>query len=266
VPTVILTLVHSRAEPAVYLDDLERDYPPDVVEAFGELDLQMHPLLLKKSLPEAFPDVSVGGLRRARLKRLPASASPQYCRPNSTAIVAWDASFYTSTDESQATTKTTTTHVTGVIASILGEDDQSSVSITLTSNQANWEQYEQGTRIELRCPEIDPPYQSWEMEIYLDKVFGTLLAVPGEKYTTTDPPQIAGVLLDGRGRPLADREVVLALGGAASRVRTGPDGSFAFHVRSGTRGDGTISVGRQSFRVSYRGRPITDLRLRLTRP
>jgi hypothetical protein len=104
------------------------------------------------------------------------------------------------------------------------------------------------------------------MEIYLDKVFGTLLAVPGEKYTTTDPPQIAGVLLDGRRRPLADREVVLALGGAASRVRTGPDGSFAFHVRSGTRGDGTISVGRQSFRVSYRGRPITDLRLRLTRP
>jgi hypothetical protein len=266
VPTVILTLVHSRAEPAVYLEDLERDYPPYVVEGFTELDLQMHPLLLKKNVPETFPDISVGGLRRARLKRLPDSASPQYCRPNSTTIVDWNTSFFTETDLSEATTKTTTTHVTGLLASIYGEDEETSVSITLASNQANWQEYQQGSRIELRCPEIHPPYQSWKMDIYLDKVFGTLLAVPGEKYTTTDPPQIAGVLLDASGRPVADRELALSLGGTTVRVRTGSDGAFAFHVRPATRGDGTISVGRQSFRVPYRGRPITNLRFRLTRP
>jgi hypothetical protein len=267
VPTVILTLVHSRAEPAVYLDDLERDYPPDVVEAFTELDLQMNPLLLKKLLPGSIPDVSVDGLlRRARLKPLPPSDTPQYCRPNSTTIVDWEASFYTSSDQAQATTKTRTTHVTGVIASILGEADESSVSITLASNQANWQQYEQGSRIELRCPEIHPPYQTWKMDLYVDTVFGTLLAVPGEKYTTTDPPRIAGVVLDARGRPAADREVALALGGATYRVRTGPDGRFAFALPAAARGAGTIAVGRQSFPVSYQDRPITNLRLRLTRP
>ncbi len=263
VPTVVLTLVHSRAEPAVYLDDLERDYPVEVVETFTELDLQMNPIQLRRNV---IPDLSLPGTRSTRLKRLPGSVSPLYCRPNTTTIVEWDTSFYTESDRSQATTKTTTTHVTGFLAARLGQESETSESITLASNQANWEQYGQGSRIELRCPEIDPPYQVWEMDIYLDTVFGTLLAVPGEKSTTTDPPQIAGVVLDTSGRPLAGREVALSFARMTFRVLTGRDGRFAFHLPRAARGDGTIVVGRQSFRVSYRGRPVTDLRLRLSRP
>lgn len=250
VPTVILTLVHSLPVTPVYLDDLERDFPPEVVAAFTALNVQMKP-----------PPLGVG--RRPRLKALPGLSL--YCRPDITQLVTWGQVSYTSSDVSVATTTTTTTQVTGYVASIFGDEGTVTQSITLSSNQANWQAYEQSSQLSFKCPEIDPPYQTWEMDIFLDTLFGTLLAAPGEKSTTTNPGQFSGVVLDGRGRAVGGEVVTLQIGGRRLAVRTSDDGRFVFHVPELPRGSGTILVAGQAFQVSYRGSPVSNLRLTVSR-
>jgi hypothetical protein len=256
VPTVILTLVHSVPVPPVYLDDLERDFPPEVVAAFTELNGRT------RLLPHLGAGLGVG--QRARMKRLP-GLSPVYCTPDSTSIVSWEAVSFTSSDVAWATTTTTTTHVTGYVASIFGDEGTVTQSITLSSNQANWEAYEQGSQLSLKCPEIDPPYQTWAMDIFLDNLFGTLLAVPGEMSTTSNPAQFSGVVVDGRGHPVGGEVVTLAIGGRTVGMRTSEDGRFVFHVPELPRSSGTILVARQAFQVSYRGTPVSNLRLTVSR-
>jgi hypothetical protein len=261
VPTVILSLVHSEPVPSVYLDDLERDFPPEVVDTFIKLNVQMNPLLLKHTADAPNSGLPVGGLRRPRLKEF----ATDYCTPDSTTVVSWGTVSYTSSDVSMATTETTTTSVTGYVASIFGDEGTVTQSITLSSNQDNWAAYEQDSLLNLKCPEIYPPYQSWEMEFYLDTLFGTLLAVTGEKSTTTNPVQVAGVVLDASGDPIPGEVVTLKIGGRTLGVLTGQDGAFGFRVPALPTGAGTLLVAKQAFRVTYRGAPLSDLRLTLSR-
>ena len=262
VPTVIVTLVYSVPAPAVYMEDLQRDYPAAVVEQFHALDLQLNPGLLQRLTSSQTGSVSSGvrgGKSRLRLKPL-TTVSPQYCSTDSTAIVMWDDAFYTSSDVSLATTTTVTTNVTGYLAAIYGQAGQSTQSVTLSTDQSNWKKYNQGSEISLLCPEIYPPYREWWMDIYLDTVFGTLLAVPGQKYESTNP-EFAGTASDQNGTPMRHSMVVLKIGGKTYRVLSDANGKFAFRTPSLPKGQGALVVGNRTFPITYNGTPLTNLSL-----
>jgi hypothetical protein len=263
VPTVIVTLVYSTPVPAVYMEDLQRDFPAEVVDQFRALDLQLNPAELKRSTTTPIrPGNPVGLRNRSRGPRLKplTTVSPQYCSTDSKAIVMWDEAFYTSSDVSLATTTTTTTNVTGYLASLYGQAGQTTQSVTLSTDQSNWKKYTEGSEISLLCPEIYPPYREWWMDIYLDTVFGTLLAVPGPKYESTNP-EFAGTASDQNGTPMSHSMVVLKIGGKTYRVLSDANGKFTFHTRSLSKGHGALVVGDRTYPITYNGTPMTNLSL-----
>jgi hypothetical protein len=261
VPTVIVTLVNSTPLPAVYMEDLQRDFPAAVVDQFRALDLQLNTGLLKNLMTTQTRPPNAMGLRSKsqgqRLKHL-TKVSPQYCSTNSPTPIMWEDDFYASSDVSLATTTTITTNVTGYLASLYGQAGQTTQSVTLSTDQTNWQKYTEGSEISLLCPEINPPYLEWQMEIYLDTVFGTLLAVPGPKSESTNPEMFAGTAPP-------NSMVTLKIGGKTYRAFTDANGEFVFRAPSLPKGNGVVLVGNKTFPITYNGTPQTHLNLSLSK-
>jgi hypothetical protein len=140
---------------------------------------------------------------------------------------------------------------------MLGQAGGTTQSFTLSSNQTNWAKYTESDKIDLKCPEIFPPYREWEMDIYLDTVFGTLLAIPGDKSETTNTP------FAGTAPP--NSVITLKIGGKTYRVLTDANGKFAFRTRSLPKGQGSLVVGNKTFPITYNGTPQTNLNLSLSK-
>jgi len=252
------------------LPDLQSDYPADVLDTLTTLDLQLNPLQLKHLIQEAqdttIPSpVLLGGRHRHRRLKYLTNVSPQYCSTDMPTSVSWQTDFYTSSDLSTATTHTVTTNVTGYLATLMHQTGIVTQSITLSSDQTVWQSYSESSEIDLLCPEIDPPYKEWKMDIYLDTVFGTLIAYPGEKLTTTNPAQIAGIVVDRAGTRGGGLKVKLKIGGKTYSVRTKADGTFAFRIPNLPKGQGTIAVEERVVVVLYNGSPVNNVRVKLPR-
>jgi hypothetical protein len=88
-------------------------------------------------------------------------------------------------------------------------------------------------------------------------VFGTLLAIPGDKSETTNTP------FAGTAPP--NSVITLKIGGKTYRVLTDANGKFAFRTRSLPKGQGSLVVGNKTFPITYNGTPQTNLNLSLSK-
>ena len=254
VPTVILTMISSTPN-APFMDDLlnpQNNYPAELVAQLRTLDVDLNPHAA------------------ARLKGPFHDWDPLcYAESGSDNHVGLSSDDYTSTDISTSTITTTTTEVSGWFASFVGATSHTTQSFTISSNQSNWSHYGTESLLSLSCPEINPPYLSWEMSYKLDPLFGTLLAIPGPKCTSVQgcgsdsTSFVAGVVTDQNGNPLRNTLLVFKIGGRSYRVYTHSNGKFALHTPPLPKGNGAILIGNESFPLVYSGAPLSNLSLRM---
>lgn len=277
VPTVILTLVSSTPN-SPYMDDLQNPangYPTELVEQFRQLDLQLNPQALRLAISDTQTQPAnpkrgssmpqTNNIMTGRLKALTNLGLDPLCYYDADNQIGWSSHFYTSSDGSLATITTTTTNVSGFVASRFGQAGLTTQSFTLSSNQTNWLNYGTQTALDLKCPELYPPNRSWEVSYYLDTLFGVLLAVPGPKSPSTNPTSIAGTVSTQAGTPAPNSMVALRMGGNTYRVLTDANGRFAFRSPHLQKGGGTLVVGNETFPITYNGTPQTNLSLRLSK-
>jgi hypothetical protein len=166
---------------------------------------------------------------------------------------------------SQATTVETVTEVSGLLASLLGNAGTTKQSVTFSTDETQWSSVTQSAQLELQCPEFVaqlPQVTGMEMDIYLDTLFDTLLAVPNGNLVTPDSP-MRGTVTD-QGQAVTNVPVDLRIGGKAYRVRSDSNGRFAFPFTSIPRGRGLLVVGKQSVPVEYNGMAVPELNLKLS--
>jgi hypothetical protein len=167
-----------------------------------------------------------------------------------------------SSGTSQATTITTLNSVTGLLASILGQAGDTTQSVTTSTDVTSWSSVTKYAALHLLCPEVAPAPGQW-MDIYLDTLFDTLIAVPGPIEPGT--PSIAGTISSQQGGSAGKREVLLKMGGTTYHVFSDASGKYAFRIASLPKGRGVLVVDKDTFPVSYNGTPLSNLSLRLSK-
>jgi hypothetical protein len=102
------------------------------------------------------------------------------------------------------------------------------------------------------------------IDFYFDSVFRTILAVQGEPLPPPNTPAVAsGTLSDEQGHPLAMQRVSLAIGDRKYTVLSDSRGNFQFRLRSLPAGQGTLIAGKTITLITFSGRPISEVRLRM---
>jgi hypothetical protein len=102
------------------------------------------------------------------------------------------------------------------------------------------------------------------IDFYFDSVFRTILAVQGEPLPPPNTPAVAsGTLSDEQGHPLAMQRVSLAIGERKYTVFSDSRGNFQFRLNSLPAGQGTLIAGKTITPITFSGRPISEVRLRM---
>ena len=154
----------------------------------------------------------------------------------------------------QTTTRTTLTHAHG-IGALLGQSDQALQSVRYSSSQEQTTAQATVARVEMQCA----PGAEHEVDLYVDKVFRTLLAVRVEPLG--EESMIAGTVAGPAGRPLSGQRVSLTIGGRTYAAVSDAEGNFRFRRSDIPRGSGVLTAGTVTARIDYVGAPITGLRL-----
>jgi hypothetical protein len=110
-------------------------------------------------------------------------------------------------------------------------------------------------RVEMQCT----PGAEHAVDLYVDKVFRTLLAVRGQPLGGQS--MIAGTVAGPAGRPLSGQRVSLTIGGRSYAAVSDAEGNFRFRRSDIPRGSGVLTAGTVTARIDYVGAPITGLRL-----
>jgi len=247
VPTVVLTAVHYD-EPLVPLSasQLQAQLPPAVAQQLIALDLQMNPSLLALAVRTSQPQAPSGANKNSASSQPHAGRPPDVRGPMSgrlsyvepfpcpttySASLEEDSTLFRQSGTYQTKTTVTTTNVTGFLASVLGRAGETIQSATYSSNVSNWQNVVTGSEIVLQCPEY-APVDAWTMQIYLDTMLGSLLAVPSGPYqpssAQSSPQGIQGTVYDTQGRPASNQPVRLKIAGRKYGTVTDRNGSFAF--------------------------------------
>jgi hypothetical protein len=197
--------------------------------------------------------LTVGGRRPSRFEQpawLPSLQCEQY-GPN---YVEMTEEQFRSVRAGQTTTRTTLTHAHGINA-LLGQTDQPLQSVRYSSSQEQTTAQATVARVEMQCA----PGAEHAVDLYVDKVFRTLLAVRGQPLGGQF--MIAGTAAGPAGRPLAGQRVTLTIGGRSYAAVTDAQGNFRFRRSDIPRGSGVLTAGTATARIDYVGAPITGLRL-----
>ncbi len=157
--------------------------------------------------------------------------------------------------QSTATTHTKSTTVveqmTGLGALVGGGGDNLQGTTYSTAMQQGTSQ-EQSTSITLDCGSAD---QFW-VDVYLDKVFRTFLALRGEPIDAAPGfVAMAGVAHRPDGSRSARQSMRLRIGGETYVTRSDDNGNFSFPSRALPHGAGQIQIGNERYSVSYAGVP-----------
>jgi hypothetical protein len=294
VPTVVISAVHYD-EPVVALwtSQVQSQLPQAAAQQLLALDLQADPSQLNLAIRSAQPPRTsdqkcqsqsakpprTGGPSQAgvplmngpltgRLSYISCEACPTTYRQSvkeSLLNFSQSASYHTETT-------TTTTNVSGFLASLLGKSGVTTQTVTYTSNRAYWQQNETASGLSLQCPEYAPA-DALTMQIFLDTRFGSLLAVPEGIYQPTgfaaaaspNPQGVQGTLQDAQGRPVANQPVTLNIAGHQYGTRTDKNGNFAFRSRVAIlpAGSGSLIVSNQQLPVTYK-HTLTTLNVKLS--
>ena len=101
----------------------------------------------------------------------------------------------------------------------------------------------------------------FEVDLYLDKVFRTLVPVKGQPLSSQ--PTMSGRVIDEQGRPVVGRQVILTIGMRSYSVRSDRQGNFAFRFSTIPKGSGSLAVGNTSLAVTVAAAPLTGLQLKV---
>ena len=265
IPTVVLAPIHFDAPVnADLLSDLRRNVPAAVLAQFLALRAQGPKQISKGGnnqapLQSPIPSLSAGfknlGLP-PRLVPWPPGAdineSVENCYVDAPNFIDYGKQSIVSYEQSQATTTTTVSQVSGLIAQWMGKVGETTQSLTISGAKNNWLSYGTDSKVTLQCPEIAPAYYAREMDVWFDTVMGTLLAVPnGILVPYGQQPQI-------QGNCSPNTDVVLKIGGKRYRVRSDTKGNFAFRFASIPRGAGSLVAGNQMLPINYNGTPLVN--------
>ena len=293
VPTVRTTAVHYDP-PVVPLSasQVRAQLPPDVAQQLVALDLQMNPDQLAAavrtaqpaaptSTPKGTPAAGARGPSIAEAGRLnqPLAGRLSFIAPVQACPTTF-ANAYTvlktvssQSGSYQTAATTTTTNVTGFLASILGKAGETTQTVRYTASKASWQQTETGSGLSLECPEYAPA-DAWNMNIYYDNMLGSLLAVPAGIYqpaagsaaaSAPRPEGVQGVVRNPQGRPVANQHVVLSIAGHRYETVSDKNGQFAFRSRLPIlpAGTGSLIIGNQRVPVRY-NHTLTTVNLRIS--
>ena len=111
--------------------------------------------------------------------------------------------------------------------------------------------------VDLQCAMND----EFEVDLYLDKVFRTLVPVKGPPLSSQ--PTVSGSVTDQQGRPVIGRQVILTIGARSYSVRSDHQGNFAFRFSTIPKGSGSLAVGPSSVAVTVAAAPIKGLQLKV---
>lgn len=256
IPTVVLAPLKWSGAYQRTFSQLQAELPPTVLKQFRALDANRG-----KSGNVGFPDVGFGR-RRSRLVDLKVTECPAPTTGNPPHPIDAPHDVYLSEEElrssgtSDATTVTTVNEVTGLLAPILGQASHTTQSFTHSTDVTSWSSVTPFAALHLLCPELAPGAPGQEMNIQLDTLFDTLIAVPGPIEWNT--PQILGMITDQQGRPVGNREVLLKTGGKTYSVFSDAGGKYAFRFASIPKGSGALVVGNNSMPIHYNGTPLAD--------
>jgi hypothetical protein len=202
--------------------------------------------------------LTVGGRRPSRFDQpewLPGLQCEQY-GPN---YVEMTEEQFRSVRAGQTTTRTTLTHAHG-IGALLGQSDQALQSVRYSNSQEQTTAQATVARVETQCA----PGAEHAVDVYVDKVFRTLLAVRGQPLGAQF--MIAGSVAGPTGRPVTGQRVILTIGGRSFATVSDAQGNFRFRRSDIPRGSGVLTAGAVTARIDYAGAPITGLRLGAPEP
>lgn len=154
----------------------------------------------------------------------------------------------TSTGQSQTTTQTVVTKVSGKIAELMGYAGQQSWSMSYTSSKTQWQGQAVAAGLKLFCPDY-PPYGIW-VRTYFDSLFGTFVPFVGQPISP-NAPAVAGTGAS------PSQPITLNAGGNRYTVVSQADGTFSFPVSSLPKGSGWVTAGSTKIPISYNGTPLT---------
>ena len=172
----------------------------------------------------------------------------QPCDKSATKFLELTATDYQILSGTRAVTNTRLERATGLVAMGTGTSGTTTTSVTYSSASENYTSTSVAPRIEVACEG-----QPFEIEVFFDNLFGTFLTRRGPPLTTY--AALAGQANDAQGRPRPNQLVSLTIGDRSYRVRADANGSFAFPFATIPTGSGTLSIGNQSYPVSYAGSP-----------
>lgn len=270
VPTVILTPYYYKERRQVPFSQLQSQLPATVAEQFRGLDLRMNPWLLQRALGGRPGPIGFG---RSNPRLIPRHHEECPALPGAgTNDITVQQENFTTSETSQAATSTTITNNTGLLASIFqidpgthtisgGQPGETTQSVTYSSAVSNWQSDSADAGLHLKCPEYYPPAPGLEVAIYLDNLFGTLLALPVQVESNEAP--IVGTISNERGQPVSGMAVLLKSGDRTYRVFSDANGKFAFRFASIPKGPGVLVVGKDNLSINYNGMPLANLNFRI---
>jgi hypothetical protein len=236
-PTVELAAIHYDAPAhSRLLSQLQSELPPAVVAQFLSLRTKSSDV---RSGPGEF------GGRRPRL----IDEGLSECTTETDTLFGYQQLQSTSSESSTATITTTTTNVPGFLGSIgmLGGTTQ---SVTYSTSATTSQGVTKSSELVLYCPEYLPA-PAVNVHVYLDTLFGTLLATL-QGAQPTSPPKISGTAPAGQ-------LVMLRLRGRTYRVVADAGGKFTFRSTSIAKGSGVLTAGNAQVQINYTGVPLTNL-------
>ena len=198
--------------------------------------------------------LTVGGRTRASRFEQPAWLPSLQCEQYGPNYVELTEEQFQSLRAGQTTTRTTLTHAHG-IGALLGESDQALQTVRYSSSQEQTTAQATVARVEMQCA----PGAEHAVDLYVDKVFRTLLAVRGQPLG--GQTMIAGTVGGPAGRPRTGQRVTLTIGGRTYAAVSDAEGNFRFRRSDIPRGSGVLTAGTVTARIDYVGAPITGLRL-----
>jgi hypothetical protein len=233
-PTVELAAIHYDAPAhSRLLSQLQSELPPAVVAQFLSL--------------RAKSDRALHGFEARRQRLIDEGLSE--CTTETDTLFGYQSLRSTSSESSTATITTTTTNAPGFLGSIgmLGGTTQ---SVTYSTSATTSQGVTKNSELVLYCPEYLPA-PAVNVHVYLDTLFGTLLAIL-EGAQPTGPPKIGGTAPAGQ-------LVMLRIGGRTYRVVADASGKFAFRSTSIAKGSGVLTAGNAMVPITYTGVALTNL-------
>jgi hypothetical protein len=242
------------------LAEMQQNLPPEFVQRFASLD----PMLTGH--PPKPGDEGAGTISKPSFLPFHKAAAPRFrhmarwaCERSGGDGMTVKQSDLSSTTISETRSETELTQTSGLMASIDG-DTNPLWGVTYSSERQQYQQDDVAGTIRLQC---GPDEQPFDVDVWLDTVFHTLVCVPAEPVDMQS--HVTGTVGDEQGIPRARERVALRLGGTTYMAMTDASGTFRFPFRNLPQGAGALLVGRQAWSISYQGQPISGLRLGLAR-